>query len=230
MQLKSKTGWIALLMLSLLPVPLTWADNLPLLGHQIAIDPGHGGIDPGAYRDGLSEDDLVLDLSLKLREMLSAFGATVRLTRETDHDLADQDLGHQYTSRKKQDMARRVELINNWQPDLLISLHVNAIGSSRWRGAQVFFRPGSEESAELAKILQQALTDVLGNTTRQAKPGDYRILKDTTPPAVLVEAGFLSNPEEAALLADPEYRLKTAWAICVGLQNWWNRLEQTVPR
>lgn len=210
-----------------LPAPAVAA--LPLLGHQIAIDPGHGGMDPGAHRDGLSEDEVVLALALDLKAMLVAAGASVHLTRETDTDLADQDLGHQYTTRKKQDIARRVALVNAWQPDLLISLHVNAIGSSRWRGAQVFFPGGKQESEQLAKTIQQALTRVLQNTDRQAKVGDYRILNDAKPAAVLVEVGFISNPEEAALLSSAEYRQKVAWAIMLGLEDWWNRVEARDP-
>ena len=210
--------------------PKPVAASLPLLGHQIAIDPGHGGMDPGAHRNGLSEEDIVLALGLDLKAVLAAAGASVRLTRETDTDLADQDLGHQYSTRKKQDITRRVELVNSWQPDLFISLHVNAIGSSRWRGAQVFFQENSHESEELAKTIQQALATVLQNTNRQAKVGDYRILNDSKPAAILVEVGFISNPEEAALLASSDYRQKIAWAILLGLQNWWNRLEPSTPQ
>lgn len=199
------------------------AAQLPLLGRQIAIDPGHGGSDPGASRAGLAEDELVLDLGLRLQRLLTAAGATVRLTRTTDTDLADQDPASPHATRKRRDIFRRVELINRWQPDLALSLHVNAISSPRWRGAQVFHRADSQPSAELAKALQQALTDVLQNTNRQAKIGDYRILNDTIPPAALVEVGFISNPEEATLLADPQYRERIACALVIGLQRWWNR-------
>jgi N-acetylmuramoyl-L-alanine amidase len=220
---------LTLLCLVALPSFCFAHNNLPLLGHKIAIDPGHGGVDPGANRDGLLEDELVLDLGLRLRTMLAAQGATVYLTRETDTDLADQKPGNGYSSRKKQDIMRRVELVNGWQPDLFLSLHVNASGSSRWRGAQVFFRKDSDSSMDLAKSVQLALIKVLGNTTRQAKPGDYRILNDTVCPAALVEIGFISNPEEAALLCDAAYREKIAWAICLGICNWLNQEQTQIP-
>lgn len=215
--------------LTLVPGSPIFADQLPLLGHQIMIDPGHGGPDPGASRGDLVEEDIVLDLGLRLKAMLAASGAAVRLTRETDTDLADQYQGQEYPNRKQKDLVQRTHLANSWQPDVLISLHVNAIGSSRWRGAQVFYQTDSQASGELAKAVQRALSQVLGNTDRQAKPGDYRILNDSQPTAILVEVGFVSNPIEAGLLADPDYRQKVAWAILSGLQDWWNNPQPTSP-
>lgn len=198
---------------------LAMRSSLPLYRRVIVIDPGHGGPDPGATRGELREKDIVLDLGFKLRNLLQSTGAVTYLTRDSDTDLAEQNPTIS-GGRKRRDILRRVELVNEWQPDAVLSLHVNAIGSSRWRGAQVFYPPDDPEAEELAKSIQNALTKVLRNTNRVAKVGDYRILNDAKCPAVLVEVGFISNPEEAALLTDASYRQKIVWAVYLGLQDW----------
>lgn len=193
--------------------------SMPLFSKVVAIDPGHGGPDPGATRGNLLEKDIVLDLGFKLRELLGSTGAVAFMTRESDADLADQN-PTLAGGRKRRDILRRVELINQWQPDAALSLHVNAINSSRWRGAQVFYPPDDPESERLAKAIQSSLTRVLQNTNRVAKVGDYRVLNDSQCPVVLVEVGFISNPEEASLLNNENYRQKIVWAIYLGLQDW----------
>ena len=208
-----------LLVASPLPTLAMQQSSLPLFRRIIAIDPGHGGPDPGATRGDLLEKDVVLDLSLRLRQLLASAGAVTPMTRTSDTDLADQNASIS-GGRKRRDILRRVELINEWQPDLALSIHVNAINSSRWRGAQVFYAPDDPESERLAKAIQSSLTRVLKNTNREAKVGDYRVLNDSTCPMVLVEVGFISNPEEAALLRDEHYQQQIAWAIYLGLQDW----------
>lgn len=215
-----------LLILLLTPLNLTDVEaaqsaSPPLLGRRIVIDAGHGGIDPGACRGNLTEETIVLDLALQLRDLLAAAGADVRLTRETDKDLSDSVPLERSNSRKRRDIIGRVEFVNKLRPDVFLSLHVNAISASRWRGAQVFFQQQNPQSAALAEALQAALGRVLQNTDRQPKPGDYRILKDSEAPSALLEIGFISNPEEAKLLADPSYRRQVAWAILDGLLHWW---------
>lgn len=193
--------------------------SLPLFGRVIAIDPGHGGPDPGATRGELLEKDITLALSLELRDLLQCAGAVTYLTRDSDTDLADQNQAIS-GGRKRRDLLQRVALINEWQPDAVLSVHVNAIASSRWRGAQVFFTEGDIEAERLATSIQAALVKEMQNTTRVQKAGEYRVLMDSQSPAVLVEVGFISNPEEAALLTDPAYRKQLAWAIYLGLQDW----------
>jgi N-acetylmuramoyl-L-alanine amidase len=202
-----------------LPLLTAQQGSLPLFRCVIAIDPGHGGPDPGATRGNLLEKDVVLDLGLRLQELLASAGAVTHMTRTSDTDLADQNTSIS-GGRKRRDISRRVELINEWQPDLALSIHVNAIDSSRWRGAQVFYPPNDPEAERLAEAIQGSLTKVLKNTTREAKVGDYRVLNDSKYPTVLVEVGFISNPEEAALLKQEDYRQQITWAIYLGLQDW----------
>lgn len=192
--------------------------SVPLLQRVIAVDPGHGGVDPGALGpDRVHEKDIVLAISLKLRSLLQSSGAIVVMTRETDTDLSDASLGNQYSKRKRQDLERRMELVNNSGAEILISVHLNSLASSRWTGAQVFYQPGSEESQKLAEITQSALKEVLKNTNRSAAKSDHYVTRESRCPAVIVEAGFISNPGEARLLRTEEYQDKVAWAIYVGI-------------
>lgn len=192
--------------------------SVPLLQRVIAVDPGHGGVDPGALGpDGMHEKEIVLAIGLKLRSLLQSAGALVIMTRETDTDLSDAALLHQYSKRKRQDLLRRMELVNASGAELLISVHLNSLSSSRWTGAQVFYQPGSEEAKKLAEMVQGALREVLQNTNRLAAKSDYYVTRESQCPAVIVEAGFISNPAEAKLLRQEEYQDKVAWAIYVGI-------------
>jgi len=186
---------------------------LPLSGWTIGIDPGHGGYDPGAKRGELLEKDVVLEISLYLREYLQQGGARVVMTRDKDIDLLETLAG----PKKRLDLKNRLKIIEEAGVDLLISIHTNDIVSSRWRGAQVFYQEGKEDGKLLACAIQDELGRVLKNTARQAKGANYYMLRESSMTAVLVEAGFLSNPEEARLLAAPDYQKKVAWAIYLGI-------------
>lgn len=196
----------------------------PLTGIIIAVDPGHGGVDPGALGpDGLLEKDIVLDIALRLRTLLQSAGATVVMTRETDTDLSDTVLGRQYSKRKRQDLERRVKLINESHAALLLSIHVNSMASARWSGAQVFYHSDAPASKRLAESIQTSLREHLQNTTRQIATGDFYITRASACPAVLVEVGFISNPTEARLLASADYRRQLAWAIFAGILRYWHQ-------
>jgi len=191
--------------------------GLPLSQKIIVIDPGHGGYDPGALAHELKEKDVALAISLKLRDYLQGAGARVVMTRETDRDLlAPAAAG----PKKRLDMKNRLIIIRAASPDLVVSIHVNAIPSPRWRGAQVFYRDGDEEAKDLAGIVQEELARVLKNTDRQIKPSDFFILKGSPATAVLVETGFISNLDEAKLLSDNKYQWQAAWAIYLGLMRY----------
>lgn len=189
---------------------------LPLTGLTIALDPGHGGPDGGAVsREGALEKHINLAVSLYLRDYLQQGGALVVMTREEDKDLAEPGAKR----RKTQDLHRRVELVNSRQADILISIHMNSIPSSRWRGAQTFYNPRQhEESKTLASLIQDEIKLNMKNTTREANViHDTYLLKMATMPAALVEVGFLSNVEEARLLSDEKYQRQMAEAIYRGI-------------
>ena len=216
----------ALLVLLALMLPVVrfgrWSNStvagLPLAEKTFVIDPGHGGYDPGVIRNSVEEKNVVLDISLALRDYLQSAGARVVMTREIDKDLLVLPTAG---PKKKQDMKNRLFIIRQAEPDMLISVHANAIGSYRWRGAQVFYSADSADSKVLAEMMQQELTRVLANTDRQAKTGDYLLLHEIDVPTVIVEVGFISNPEERRLLETQNYQSKVAWSIYLGIMRYY---------
>jgi N-acetylmuramoyl-L-alanine amidase len=199
----------------------TW--SMPLSGKVILIDPGHGGVDGGAGDRPMQEKDIALSISLKLRDFLQQQGAIVLMTRETDRDLAPTDMKG-YSRRKAADLKERIKVINNSDADLVISIHLNAIPSSRWSGAQTFYNSKLKENAKAAKLIQKELRVNLENTTRKAKPlNDLFILKHSEKPGVLVEAGFLSNPTEKMNLERDSYQEMVAASIYKGIIRYYTK-------
>lgn len=203
-----------------LPTTRTWTYwTMPLSGKVIAIDPGHGGPDGGAVsKDGLVEKEVNLAISLYLRDYLQQAGAIVVMTRESDRDLAG-DATKGYSKRKTEDLLNRVDLIQKQKAGMSISIHLNSIPSNKWRGAQSFYFPNNAEGKRLAESIQSEIRTNLNNTDRVPKTEDqFYLLKTLNQiPAVLVEVGFLSNPEEARLLADSVYQKKLAESIYRGI-------------
>jgi len=191
--------------------------NLPLTGKVIYLDPGHGGPDGGAVGSTLQEKDVALSISLKLRDYLQEQGALVLMTREEDVDLADKDTSG-YSRRKVEDLKKRVEIINESEAELFLSIHLNAIPSAKWSGAQTFYHGKFVENENVAKFIQDELRRNLENTERVAKPinGIY-LLNKVEKPGALVEVGFLSNPLEEKMLSTEEYQEEVAASIYNGI-------------
>jgi N-acetylmuramoyl-L-alanine amidase len=202
-----------------LPSTRTWTYwTMPLSGKVIAIDAGHGGPDGGAVsKDGLVEKEVNLAISLYLRDYLQQAGALVVMTRENDRDLAS-EATRGYSKRKTEDLLNRVDLIQQNKAGMSISIHLNSIPSSKWKGAQTFYYSTNPEGKKLAESIQSEIRTNLNNTDRVPKTEDTFYLLKTLPiPAVLVEVGFLSNPEEARLMADANYQKKVAQSIYRGI-------------
>lgn len=190
----------------------------------IVVDPGHGGADPGMIGvGGLEEKKINLEISLKLKEILENKGLTVVMTREEDKGLYD-DASR---NMKSQDMQRRIALINEAKPVLTISVHQNSYQDSGVTGPQVFYFQHSAEGEKLAGIIQDSLNERLDVArAREAKPNtSYYLLKRSEGTMVIAECGFLTNPDEAALLQSEEYQDKVANALAEGLVTY---LEQKV--
>ncbi|OIJ17177.1 N-acetylmuramoyl-L-alanine amidase CwlD [Anaerobacillus alkalilacustris] len=202
--------------------------SLPLSGKIIIVDPGHGGIDGGASSDsGLLEKDVALSVSLILRDYLQEAGALVIMSREEDTDLADPTTKG-VRNRKVQDLKRRVQLVNETGSDLFVSLHLNAIPSPKWSGAQTFYNRSLDQNERLAKFIQEEIRYNLENTNRLAKPiGNVYLLKHAQIPGALIEVGFLSNPSEADLLNAKAYQQKVAASIYQGIMRYYT--EEPVP-
>lgn len=182
----------------------------------IVVDVGHGGFDSGKIGvNGELEKDINLQIALKLKETLEAKGITVIMTREDDRGLYDEDAN----SKKAQDLQRRCNLINDKKPLLTVSIHQNSYTSPEIKGAQVFYYTTSTESQKLAETIQKTLIEQVDpKNHREAKANDtYYMLKKTESAIVIVECGFLSNPEEAEKLSDDKYQQKMADAITLGI-------------
>ena len=122
-------------------------------------------------------------------------------------------------------MKNRIALIDETDPEIVVSIHQNSYPEEYVHGAQVFYYSGSSEGKKLAESLQAQLVErVDPDNTRQIKANDsYYLLKKTSVPIVIVECGFLSNQEEAQKLVTEEYQERTAWAIHMGILQYLNR-------
>lgn len=190
----------------------------------VVIDAGHGGTDPGkvGINDQL-EKDINLEIAIMLKDFLQAEGIQVIMTREGDKGLYDEDA----SNKKVQDMKRRLEIIENANPVLVVSIHQNSYHEEYVKGAQVFFYTTSEESKRLAGVLQEQLRVLDPENNRQAKGNDsYFLLKKTSRTIVIVECGFLSNREEAEKLSTHLYQEKVAWNIHMGIMKYLNGVEE----
>ena len=181
----------------------------------ILVDAGHGGADPGMIGvNGLEEKGINLQIAVKLKDSLEKQGFSVIMTREEDKGLYEEDSRNQ----KAQDMQCRIAMIKKYRPVLCISVHQNSYQDAQIHGAQVFYYSHSEEGKRMAEVMQKALLKADEENTRQAKANDtYYLLKRTEVPTIIVECGFLSNPEEAAKLVSPKYQEKLAEAIAEGI-------------
>ncbi len=197
-----------------------------LRGRVVAIDPGHGGIDPGAIGPyGVNEDTIVLAVSLRLAAMLENAGVIVVLTRTGDNDMAGTTDGGP-TARKRVDLRARVAVVNASSADVVIGVHANHFSSASEHGAQTFYSQSRfPQSKELAILMQRQLGRVTGETRRKISEHlDHYLLEHTTMPGVTVEIGFLSNPREARLLGEPAFQERVAYAMYTALGEWFARL------
>ena len=181
--------------------------------YVVFIDPGHGGIDPGAIYKDIYEKDINLSISFKLKEVLEEEGIVVYMTRMGDYDLAVTNA----INRKRSDLSRRSNIINRSNSDLYVSIHLNDVASSVWYGAQVFYSDNDEKNEFLANLIQEELKKNT-KTKRKIKMTNEMYLHNRIKiPGVLIEAGFLSNPNERYLLRQEEYQYKLVECIKSGI-------------
>ncbi|NMF83928.1 N-acetylmuramoyl-L-alanine amidase [Nodosilinea sp. P-1105] len=169
----------------------------------VAIDPGHGGRDPGAVGiSGLQEKQVVNPISLQVAEILESQGITVVMTRRDDRTL---------------DLQTRTRIANQANAHLFVSIHANAISMSRpdVNGVETYF--ASESGRRLATALQSSMLAATGMNDRGVKQARFYVLRHTTMPAALVEVGFVTGAQDAPRLADPAWRSTMAQAIARGI-------------
>jgi N-acetylmuramoyl-L-alanine amidase len=184
----------------------------------IVLDVGHGGSDPGKVStDGIKEKDVNLQIALYLKDYLIAQDYTVFMTRETDQGLYDENV----SNKKVSDLNNRIQFFKEKNAACVVSIHQNSYPDSSVHGAQTFYYAGSKEGEAFAKSVQDALLALDDTNTRQEKSNDsYYLLKHSSVPAIIVECGFLSNPEEAARLTDSSYQKQLAFSISQGVCNY----------
>lgn len=191
-------------------------ESVPLTNrHCVVIDPGHGGVDGGATScTGVLESKLNLDISLKLDALLHLLGVDTQLIRKSDISVYTK--GDSIAAKKVSDLKNRVAIINSVPSAALISIHQNHFTDSRYSGAQVFYAR-DHSSKRFAEEMQSALNTGLNPTgKRQAKKADgIYIMENIQCPGILIECGFLSNPQEEALLCNEDYQRKLCCAIAV---------------
>jgi len=190
--------------------PISAIPSYPL----IILDAGHGGEDGGtSAKSGLLEKDVNLDITLKLSQLLILGGFEVLLTRDDDRLLyTDKSQG----KLKTQDLRSRYEIAKAHPDSLFVSIHSNSFPDESCGGLQVYYSPNDMRSREIAGLIQTAAAEYLQpENDRVIKKADSKIylLDRIMTPAVLVECGFLSNINEAELLADSGYREKLAAVI-----------------
>ena len=198
---------------------------LPISNRIIGIDPGHGGIDPGAVgKDGTLEDEINLKIALKLKRLIEQSGGIVIMTRITDEGLYSEN-AKTLRQMKTEDLHKRKEIINNANCEIFISIHLNSFTKGNYYGAQTFYKKDSEESLRLAKIIQEELKNILDKNNRRQPQDrdDVFLLNEIEVPTTLVECGFLSNKEEEKLLNTEDYQEKIAWAIYIGIMNYFSK-------
>ena len=184
----------------------------------IILDPGHGGVDGGAQANGVSEKEVNLAISLQLRDLLSAQGFRVIMTREDDRSIHDEGIT-QISRQKRSALYNRLAIIEDHPEAIFVSIHQNKFEQASSRGAQIFFSPNNPESQKLAQSIQETFVSLLQpENTRQIKKAENNLflLYEAQIPAVMAECGFLSNPEEEGLLQDPKYQQTLAAAIAAG--------------
>lgn len=189
----------------------------PLREHCIIIDAGHGGEDGGATScTGILESTLNLQISERLNDLLHLLGYDTKMTRTTDISIYTK--GETLSQKKMSDLKERVQIANNTDNAILLSIHQNLFPDSQYSGGQVFYAK-TEGSAVLAKLTQDAfVTNLNPGSRRQCKKSNgIYLMEHIKCPGILIECGFLSNSQEEALLRTPEYQKKICCVIATAL-------------
>lgn len=207
--------------------PITWQNlreepsrgfRKPLSGITIAIDPGHGGVDPGAYGVyGTREADLTFAIAWNLRELLISGGARVVMTRTGDYEPRGK-------SGQLDTLEARVETAEEAGANMMISIHNNIyLPDSSVSGAMAFFKPYDKPSESVAYCLMDQLMTYTGMQNKGIEPGWFYVIRHTTMPSVLMEIGFLNNGGDEKKLNDPGFRYNIALGLYRGVLRYYGR-------
>lgn len=184
----------------------------------IAIDPGHGGSDPGAIGSmGTQEKALTLAIALQTQAMLEQAGAQVIMTRVTDVDVSNPN------ASDREELQARVAVGNNRRADVFVSIHINASRNGEIGGTTTYFYGKSTYDSLLAQTLQANLVQTCGLTNIGTRTANFYVVKNAAMPAALIELAFISNPQEEKLLNTPQFQQKAAQGIVGGLGDFFSQ-------
>lgn len=183
-------------------------------GFTIVLDAGHGGRDGGSVgANGTIEKEINLEYVLALKDRLVKNGYRVELTRKNDDGLYSELA----KNKKSSDMSARMNIIKRANPNLVVSIHMNSFRDSSASGAMTYYRKDDNASRVCADLIQKAMSTYCGAKNKIGKVGDYYLLNCSYYTAVLIECGFISNPQEEKLLNSKEYKNKMIDAIYKGI-------------
>ena len=196
----------------------TAVQNTPIpRSMRIVIDAGHGGEDGGAIScSGVPESQINLEIALRLNDLLHLFGYDTCMVRSADISIYTE--GKTIAQRKLSDLKQRVKIVNETDHAILISIHQNTFPIEKYCGAQVFYNDVQPARA-MAEHMQETFTQTINpGSNRQCKKADgIYLMQQVKQPALLVECGFLSNPEEEQRLRDGQYQQKICCVIASAL-------------
>jgi len=187
--------------------------------NTVIIDAGHGGEDPGAVgNSGVYEKDLNLEIAREVGEKLVEEGFAVIYTRADDRLLYNEDENIKGI-RKISDLKNRCKIAAEYPKAIFVSIHMNSYGNPKYSGLQVYYSQNNDDSRLLAESIQHTVKDEIQNENkRTVKPGkDIYVLENTQNVSVLIECGFLTNPEECEKLSEKEYQKRLSSAIVCGI-------------
>ncbi len=189
----------------------------------ITIDAGHGGADGGCVSvNGAVEKNINLNILKTLRDTMTVMGYDVYCTRESDVSIHDRGV-EGLKNQKLSDMKNRLAIFGKYSDGISVSIHQNQFTDSKYSGAQMFYSEKNPEGEQLAKIMQERFRSVLqpeNERVAKAVGDELYLLDNTTNPAVMIECGFLSNPEEAAKLESEDYQKQVAFTIMTGIKEY----------
>jgi N-acetylmuramoyl-L-alanine amidase len=190
----------------------------------IVIDPGHGGADAGTAHNGLVEKDLTLNIALRLRTLLVQAGWNVLLTRDTDVDPVAPDLLTSFSGDGRPNasdrayLQTRCDVANAANARMFVSIHVNYADSPSVHGTTFYY--SKQQDVPFAQALERGLIPLAGTQDDGVVKSNLYVTKHTTMPAVLIETGFISNPGDVRLLADPNFLQNVAAGIAAGVKSY----------
>lgn len=189
--------------------------------YTIVVDAGHGNPDGGAVsKSGVAEAGINLEIALKLRDELEDLGYSVIMTRESENNIADVEKQTPIRAMKVSDINNRIQIANESQADMLVSIHMNNFENPKYYGWQTFYQKNSEYSEQIAKNIQEGISNQIERVNdREALPiSNIKLMDKSKIPSVIVECGFLSNEEDLRLLLTEEYQMQIVNGIVEGIE------------